>query len=115
MTSPAAWATCTSCRSGFAYDPGFYRERVLLPPRVCRPCREQRASRVVTLSATVDRVDRTFIFARAGDGARFFVAPACVAADVGELRVGDPILLDVDPAAPVAPGRKPRALRVRRP
>ena len=115
MTSPAAETRCVACHATFRFDADFYRLKRLAPPKACRPCREERASRVVTMLATVQRVAPSYIFAKAPTGAVYFVAPACVAADVGELHVGDHVALDVDPDAPVAPGRKPRALRVRRP
>jgi hypothetical protein len=88
---------------------------VLLPPRRCRACREQRASRVIRVLATVTVREPAFIFATGDDNGRYFIAPHCVAADVGELHVGDRVALDVDPEAVVLPNRRPRALRVRRP
>jgi hypothetical protein len=115
MNSPAAWAQCAGCAERFLFDQSFYAARDLTPPRLCRRCRGERKARMVTIAATVERVGAAFIFAKGSDGARYFIGPATLAADLGELRVGDAVVLDVDPLAPVEAGRKPRALRVRRP
>jgi hypothetical protein len=63
--------------------------------------------------AIVERVEPSYIFAKAGTD-HYFIGPATVASDLGALRVGDTVALDVDPLAPVEPGRRPRALRGRR-
>ena len=106
--------TCRACGHRFNYRADYYQKRLLRPPTSCPACRLQREQRLLTVHATIERTNGRFIFAKAADGARYFVGPQTIAADVGDLRVGDAITFDVDPAATVEPGRKPRALRVRR-
>ena len=107
-------AVCRLCGEGFLYDPRRYVLRAQRPPGICQPCRQRRAARLVDIAATIVRVDPRFAFARGRDGQTYFVGAGTLRADALTLREGDAVILAVDPQATVEPGKRPRALRLRR-
>jgi hypothetical protein len=109
----AAEGICSACAASFVYDPAFYAARDLTPPRRCKPCRDDRAARLIEVPAKVEHAAAGFAFASAA-GVTYYLS-GHILHDVVPLHAGEPLMLTIDPEATIAPGRKPGAVRVRRP
>jgi hypothetical protein len=105
-------AECVDCHKPFSFDAEWYRAKSLSSPRRCASCREARRSSWITVSARIERVADAYVFAHSDDQL-FFISPRRIPPGMLPLDVGDIVELSYDPTAPVPPGAKTVAVRLR--
>jgi hypothetical protein len=76
MSDALAASTCAACGYEFRYSEGFYVERGLEPPRLCRECRSRRRQRLRPAVGRVVSTGVRFSIVQRAGGAAFIVHEA---------------------------------------
>lgn len=113
MMEPPVHRRCARCGVDFAYAPGFYANKNLLPPRNCKNCRSERRARLVELRGRILARPSDFALVEA-EGRSYFVSASAVAPGImNGLQIGDAVTISVDPTEQPREGHRPHAFSCR--